>query len=169
MIVVTTILIAMFDLLRQEIKQSKPFDDTAEEAFLNLQRTTDFLMRKVCGALKPFDITPPQFNVLRILRGAGTEGLIHREIGERMLTFVPDVTRMLDRLEEKKLICRERGSEDRRLVKVFITEDGLNLLSQTDETLCDFHKNLLGGCDEKELKKLIGLLEKLRFNLIAKS
>ena len=72
-------------------------------------------MRKVADALKPLNITPPQYTVLRILRGAGERGLINRETGESMLTFVTDVTRMLDRLEARKLICRERGIEDTRL------------------------------------------------------
>ena len=134
----------MADLLRQEIKQTKPFDSLASEAFLNLQRTTDFLTRKLSDTLKPFDVTPPQYNVLRILRGAGEDGLINKEIGERMLTFVPDVTRMLDRLEKRNLICRERGIEDRRLVTACITSEGFDLLSKLDEVLQDFHKKLLG-------------------------
>lgn len=152
----------MIDLLRQEIKQTKPFNSLADEAFLNLQRTVEFLMRKVADALKPFDITPPQYNVLRILRGAGEHGLINREIGERMLTFVPDVTRMLDRLEARKLICRERGIEDRRLVTACITSEGLELLKKLDGIFKNFHKQLLGGCSEKELGELIEMLEKLR-------
>lgn len=156
----------MANLLRQEIKQAKPFDSLADEAFLNLQRTTDFLMRKVVDALKPFGITPPQYNVLRILRGAGAQGLINREIGERMLTFVPDVTRMLDRLEARNLICRERGIADRRLVTACITAEGLKLLANLDEIFHDFHNRLLGGCNEKELKSLIKMLEKLRRELI---
>ena len=152
----------MIDLLRQEIKQTKPFNSLADEAFLNLQRTADLLSRKVADALKPFNITPPQYNVLRILRGAGEHGLINRELGERMLTFVPDVTRMLDRLEERKLICRERGTEDRRLVTACITSEGLELLKKLDGIFKNFHKQLLSGCSEKELGELIEMLEKLR-------
>ena len=156
----------MADLLRQEIKQIKPFDNLANEAFLNLQRTSDFLTRKLADTLKPFGITPPQYNVLRILRGAETSGLINREIGERMLTFVPDVTRMIDRLESRNLVCRERGIEDRRLVTVCITKEGLNLLSDLQGILENFLKNLLGGCDDEELEKLIEMLEKLRCGVI---
>lgn len=103
---------------------------------------------------------------MRILRGAGEDGLINREIGERMLTFVPDVTRMLDRLEKQSLISREPGIEDRRLVTAYITKEGLNLLSNLDEILQDFHKNLLGGCNEEELFELIEMLEKLRCGVI---
>ncbi|MEZ5345490.1 MAG: MarR family transcriptional regulator [Pyrinomonadaceae bacterium] len=145
-----------------EIKQSKKFESLEHEAFLNLQRTTDFLMRKVTDALKPFGITPPQYNVLRILRGAGESGLINREIGERMLTFVPDVTRMLDRLEKRDLVCRERGVEDRRLVTACITEEGLNLLSDLDQVFSDLNKELLGVCNKRTLTELIGTLERLR-------
>ncbi|MCB1023784.1 MAG: MarR family transcriptional regulator, partial [Acidobacteria bacterium] len=76
----------MVNTLQTEIKQAKTFESLEHEAFLNLQRTTDFLMRKVTEALRPYCITPPQYNVLRILRGAGESGLINREIGERMLT-----------------------------------------------------------------------------------
>src|SRR6185369_6427409 len=115
-LVITVIVVTVMHLIRQEIKQTKPFNSVADEAFLNIQRTADHLMREVSDALKPFNITEPQFNVLRIMRGAGEQGLINREIGERMLTFVPDVTRMLDRLEARKLIWRERGTDDRRLV-----------------------------------------------------
>jgi DNA-binding MarR family transcriptional regulator len=152
----------MVNSLRREIKQTKSFNSLADEAFLNLQRTSDFLTRKVADALKPFEITPPQYNVLRILRGAGDEGLINREIGERMLTFVPDVTRMLDRLEARSLICRERGTQDRRLVRAFITSEGLELLARLDDLFRDFHSRLLNGCSETELRKLIKMLEKLR-------
>lgn len=166
MLVITSIVVTMADLLRQEIKQTKPFESVASEAFLNLQRTSDFLTRKLTDTLKPFEITPTQYNVLRILRGAGENGLINREIGERMLTFVPDVTRMLDRLETRSFVCRERGIKDRRLVTACITPEGLDLLSNLDEILQDFHKNLLGGCNEGELGDLIEMLEKLRCGVI---
>ncbi len=164
--VITSIVITVSNLLQQEIKQTKPFEGFGEEAFLNLQRTTDFLLRKLCDILKPFEITPPQYNVLRILRGAGETGLINREIGERMLTFVPDVTRMLDRMEARKLICRERGVTDRRLVTAYITAEGLQLLANLDEVLHNFHENSFAVCSENELSKLIEMLEKLRCKVI---
>jgi DNA-binding MarR family transcriptional regulator len=152
----------MVNQLHQEIKRSKPFESLEEEAFLNLQRTSDFLTRKVIDVFKPFGITPPQYNVLRILRGAGENGLITREIGERMLTYVPDATRMLDRLESRNLICRERGVEDRRLVTACITPQGFELLADLDGKIQNFHKDILGGCNEDELRQLIEILEKLR-------
>lgn len=164
--VITSIVITVVDLLRQEIKQTKPFVNLAEKAFLNLLRTSDFLARKVADEIKPFGITPPQYNVLRILRGAGEQGLINREIGERMVTFVPDVTRMLDRLETQSLICRERGVADRRLVTACITPKGLELLSNIGNTLQDFHERLFGICSKKEIADLINTLEKLRSEII---
>ena len=164
--VITSIVITVVDILRQEIKQTKPFDNLADEAYLNLQRTADFLSRKNTEALKPFGVTPSQYNVLRILRGTGEEGLINREIGERMVTYVPDVTRMLDRLEARNLICRERGIADRRLVKAFITPEGLELLSNFDEVAQDFYSRLFDGLDEKEIIVLIDTLEKIRCGII---
>ncbi len=152
----------MVDKLLQEIKRSKPFECLEEEAFLNLQRTSDYLTRKVAEVFKPYRITPPQYNVLRILRGAGADGLITREIGERMLTYVPDATRMLDRLESQSMISRERGAEDRRQVTACITPEGLELLAELDSNVRNFHKTLLGSCNEEELCQLIGILEKLR-------
>jgi len=152
----------MVGRLQVEIKQTKPFGNLADEAFLNLQRTTDFLMRRIAETLKPFGITPAQYNVLRILRGAGKSGLITREIGERMITFVPDSTRMLDRLESRNLICRERGVKDRRLVTACITTEGLDMLTKLDPIFKAFHTNLLTDCNEKQLSQLIEILERLR-------
>lgn len=133
----------------------------AESAFLNVQKTADYLMRQVAETLKPFQITPPQYNVLRIL-SKEKDGMINREIGEAMLTFVPDVTRMLDRLEARNLICRERGIEDRRLVTTCITPEGEKLLAQLEEVVEQFHQNILGSCEDKEIQKLVEILEKLR-------
>lgn len=152
----------MVGTLQKEIKQTRPFESLAQEAFLNLQRTSDFLLRRVANGLKPYGITPPQFNVLRILRGAGGKGLITREIGERMITAVPDVTRMIDRIEALGLIYRERGLADRRLVTVCIADSGLKLLSELDIVFEDFHEVLFGECSEQEITELIGVLEKLR-------
>ena len=159
----------MVGTLKKEIRQTKPFKSLSQEAFLNLQRTSDFLLRKAASELKPYGITPPQFNVLRILRGAGSKGLITREIGERMITAVPDVTRMLDRIEALGLIYRERGLEDRRLVTVCITDSGLKLLSDLDVVFKDFHKVLFEACSEQEITELIGILEKVRSGKTSKA
>jgi DNA-binding MarR family transcriptional regulator len=107
--------------LAKEIKQSKPFRSREEEAFLNLARTHEVLAARVAELLKPYQLTPTQYNMLRILRGAGAEGLTCSQATERMLTADPDVTRLLDRMEAQELIRRERSKEDRRVVVTRIT------------------------------------------------
>src|SRR5574341_1874048 len=114
--------------IRREIGQRKPFRRMEDEAFLNLQRTADALLQGVAAALKPVGLSPTQYNVLRILRGSGSGGLACREIAERMITRDPDVTRLLDRLEERRLVVRTREREDRRVITTRITEEGLRLL-----------------------------------------
>src|SRR5262249_50541685 len=102
--------------LAKEIKQTKPFELPEEEAFLNLARTFEVLQQKASQALKPYELTPTQYNLLRILRGAGSEGITCSQAGERMVTHDPDVTRLMDRLEARKLVERQRSREDRRIV-----------------------------------------------------
>src|SRR3954465_9448055 len=114
--------------LGAEIKQHKPFSSPEQEALLSIERTAAVLGHAFAEALKPFGITPTQYNALRILRGAGKDGLCRNEVRERLISQVPDVTRLLDRLEEMKLIDRERSSEDRRLVTTRITTKGQALL-----------------------------------------
>jgi DNA-binding MarR family transcriptional regulator len=114
--------------LQAEIKQSKPFASREHEAILGLLRTAAIVDHATDEALRPFGLTGTQFNVLRILRGAGQDGLCGREIGERMITKVPDVPRLLDRLEKAKLITRERDRDDRRHVTARITTKGTELL-----------------------------------------
>jgi DNA-binding MarR family transcriptional regulator len=114
--------------LQAEIKQSKPFASREHEAILGLLRTAAIVDHATDEALRPFGLTGTQFNVLRILRGAGQDGLCGREIGERMITKVPDVPRLLDRLEKAELISRERNTDDRRHVTARITAKGLQLV-----------------------------------------
>ena len=114
--------------LQAEIKQSKPFRNREHEAILGLLRTAAILDHATDEELRPFGLTHTQFNVLRILRGAGQDGLCGREIGERMITKVPDVPRLLDRLEKAELISRERNSDDRRHVTARITTKGKQLV-----------------------------------------
>ena len=114
--------------LQAEIKQSKPFRNREHEAILGLLRTAAILDHATDEELRPFGLTHTQFNVLRILRGAGQDGLCGREIGERMITKVPDVPRLLDRLEKAELISRERNSDDRRHVIARITAKGKQLV-----------------------------------------
>jgi DNA-binding MarR family transcriptional regulator len=148
--------------LREEIKQSKPFRSLEEEALLNLVRTADLVARPEAMLLKQFDLSGTQYNVLRILRGAGAAGLSCQECASRMITREPDTTRLFDRLEARKLIMRKRSTEDRRVVKTFITEAGLELLAKIDEPLAQLVKKQLEHLGEQKLKTLIDLLELAR-------
>ena len=132
------------------------------EAFLNLQRTADVLMQGIEAVLKPFLLSPTQYNVLRILRGAGPEGLACRQIGERMLTRDPDITRLLDRLEARKLVTRSREQKDRRVLTTRITEAGLEILKQLDAPIAQAHRKQLGHLGEARLRTLSSLLDLAR-------
>ena len=120
----------MVSKLQTEIKQTKPFAKLEHEAILGLLRTAAIVGHQTDEALRPFGVTGTQFNVLRILRGAGESGLCGREIGERMITRVPDVPRLLDRLEKAGFISRERDPNDRRHVTARITTKGEQLLEE---------------------------------------
>ncbi|HEX8265655.1 MAG TPA: MarR family transcriptional regulator [Pyrinomonadaceae bacterium] len=148
--------------LLDELKQKKPFESVEDEVFVNVIRTAEVFNRKQTEFLKGYDLTPSQFNVLRILRGAEPEGLICREIGERMVAFDPDVTKLLDRLEARDLIERERQEKDRRVIVVRISEEGLKLLKKIDQPILDFTNNLLGHLGEKKLRTLNELTEEAR-------
>jgi DNA-binding MarR family transcriptional regulator len=144
--------------LRNEIKQTKPFGSLEQEAHLNIERTAAVLGHAFAEALKPHGITPTQYNALRILRGAGREGLCRNEVRDRLIAQVPDVTRLLDRLEEMALIERERSTEDRRLVTTRITARGNALLRELDGPIAEVHRRHLGHMTERQLKSLNDLL-----------
>lgn len=132
-----------------------------EMAFLELLRTTDQLGRRLVQVLKTEELSPTQYNVLRILRGA-SEGLACGEIGNRMVTRDPDVTRLLDRLEKRKLITRWRDAKDRRVVLARITPEALKLLDLLDEPIQEMHRNLLGHLGRGRLAELCQLLVSAR-------
>jgi DNA-binding MarR family transcriptional regulator len=148
--------------LQAELKQHKPFKSLHEEAHLSLQRTAALLEHAFESALKPHRVTATQYNVLRILRGAEPDGLCRNEIGTRLVRQVPDVTRLLDRLEEAKLIARTRGGDDRRYVVTRITRTGQKLLEQVQQRIDDIHQEQLGHLDQTQLRKLISLLAMVR-------
>lgn len=132
-----------------------------EATFLELMRTTDLLSRRLVPVLKAEDLSPTQYNVLRILRGS-PEGLACGEIANRMITRDPDVTRLLDRLEKRKLIARSRESKDRRMVLTRITPEGLQLLSGLDLPVREAHIRQLGDLGAKRLQELARLLRACR-------
>lgn len=148
--------------LRQEIRQKKPFTSLEEEAFLNLLRTANALSQGLAALLKSAELTPTQYNVLRILRGAGREGLPSGEVGERMVTRDPDVTRLLDRLEKRGLVKRWRDAADRRVVRARITRAGLEVIALLDEPVVQMHLRQLGHLGAERLRELVALLEDAR-------
>lgn len=148
--------------LRDEIRQTQPFSSPEEEALLNIIRTAALVQHAAGEALKPYGITSTQYNALRILRGAGRAGLCRHEVRDRMLTPVPDVTRLLDRLSEADLVSRERDADDRRLVTTRITDDGLALLKTLERPVKALHERLLGHMSDESLQRLSALLSEAR-------
>jgi DNA-binding MarR family transcriptional regulator len=139
-----------------------PFDSAEQEALLSIERTAAVLMHAFADSLKAYGITPTQYDVLRILRGAGRDGLCRNEIRDHLVAQVPDVTRLLDRMEEGGLVERERAEADRRLVTTRITRDGLALLKRLDGPVAESHKRQLGHLSAAQLRTLIALLAAAR-------
>ncbi len=154
----------MSGLLAREILQTKPFASLALEAYLNLVRTTEVLAREVTTVFRRHELSQAQYNILRILRGSGDEGLPCQAIGKRLVTLDPDVTRLLDKLEQRGLVARERQRDDRRVVLVRLTATGRTLcddpaLNADLDALHRHHFDRLGPADTQTL---IHLLEALR-------
>lgn len=148
--------------LRDEIKQSKPFPSLETEVFLNLARTADDVMRVIAEVLKPAELSTTQYNVLRILKGAGGEGLACSEISERLVTRDPDITRLIDRLAQRGLVERERSTSDRRVVLVKITKAGVELIAKVERPGLEAAKKKLAHMTEKQMRELVELLELVR-------
>ena len=153
--------------LLRELKQNKPFPDKTEEATVALLRTADLVRRNVASVLEPHGITVQQYNVLRILRGAGERGLPTLEIADRMVEQTPGITRLIDRLELKRLVSRERCLTDRRQVFCRITKEGLTLLGSLDKPMLDSEIVALGAIEQGDLVRLIELLDRARTGLHA--
>lgn len=155
----------MTDEIYTELKQTKPFASLEHEAQLSIIRTSSMLMDAFERVLKPHGITVTQFNVLRILRGAGSEGLCRNEIRDRMVNRMPDVTRLLDRMEEAGFIARERSSEDRRMVRTRIARNGDRLLDAIDDDVVAAQKRPFDGLEETQMQTLVDLLAEVRRNV----
>lgn len=148
--------------LQDDLRQRRPFASPAEEAYLNLIRTADQLARGVALVLKPHQLSEAQYNVLRILRGAGAEGHTCSEVATRLVTHDPDVTRLLDRLEARRLLVRSREHDDRRVVTVRITRQGLAVLDTLDGPVRDAVDHALVHVPAARLTALSALLEQAR-------
>jgi DNA-binding MarR family transcriptional regulator len=153
--------------LQEELGKKNPFEAPEQEAFLNLARTLDFVSQNFVTLFADHGISGPQYNVLRILRGMGGPGVPSQEIGGRMITRMPDVTRLVDRLVESGLVERTRTKRtrtmnDRRLVLVRLTEAGADLLRKLDVPVLELHRKTLGHLKSAELEELNRLLVKAR-------
>jgi len=144
--------------LRDDLRQKKPFSSIHQEAHLNVVRTSSTLQDSVEELLKPHGISGTQYNVLRILRGAEPEGLCRNELRDRMLTRMPDMTRLLDRMEDAGLVARTRDADDRRLVFTRITKEGRRLVDELDRPMEQLHKDQLGHLSAPQLRTLVDLL-----------
>ena len=144
----------MSDELRRELRQSRPFGSLEEATFLSVQRTASLWMQALTHKLRPFDLTPTQYNVLRILRGAHPGSLTCTQVGERMVTPVPDVTRLLDRLLARHLVWKARDESDRRIMRVEISGRGLDLLASLDENILVWLEEMLSPLEPDEMRTL---------------
>lgn len=143
-------------------KPLRPPASLEERIFITLLKVADSLGQEAEQLTRTAELTGTQYNVLRILRGAGPEGLACRGIGDRMITHDPDITRLLDRMEKRGLITRERQKDDRRVVKTRITPRGLALLKPLDQPMRDLHKRQFRHMAGARLKTLCDLLEEIR-------
>jgi DNA-binding MarR family transcriptional regulator len=149
-------------LLQREIRQRKPFRSPRQEGAIGLLRTSDLLRRTLSHVVDPEGITLQQYNVLRILRGAGEAGLPTLEIADRMIERSPGITRLLDRLESKALVRRARCARDRRQVLCFITQAGSELLARLDEPIARAEDDFLRPLAGSNVERLIGILDAVR-------
>jgi DNA-binding MarR family transcriptional regulator len=151
--------------LATALKQNRPFVSIEQEVYLSILRTASDLSHGVDLLFRPFDITPSQYNVLRILRGAGIEGLCRNEISERMVTATPDMSRLLDRMERAGWVTRERAEADRRQVSTYITKSGMELLETLERPIRDFVARIFNGAAIGDLKTILKVNEQIRTKL----
>ncbi|MFL5482893.1 MAG: MarR family winged helix-turn-helix transcriptional regulator [Gemmatimonadaceae bacterium] len=143
-------------------KPPEIFRSREQQATLGLLRTADAVKRSLAQVIEPHGITPQQYNVLRILRGAGPDGLPTLSIGERMIEQTPGVTRLVDRLERKELVERTPCPKDRRRVFCRITQKGLDLLKELDDPVNRWDAQAVAVLPPSELDSLINLLDRVR-------
>ena len=150
--------------LQHELKKKRPFESLEQEAALSLVRTSDQLQHCFAGLFREHDLTPSQYNILRILRGEG-KPLPILEIASRTIAVVPGITGLIDRLEQAGFVNRLRCEKDRRVIYVALTDQALETLAELDEPLMGLHRKVLDQLTQAELKELIGLLAKVRQSL----
>ena len=151
--------------LRDELKQTRPFRSAAAEAAISILRTAALVQRHLSQVVEGEDITIQQYNVLRILRGAGTAGLPTLAIRDRMIEEAAGITRLLDKLETAGFVVRERSTPDRRQVLCRITPEGLRLLTQLDEPIDSANERAIALLSDLEKGTLVDLLGAVRAGL----
>jgi DNA-binding MarR family transcriptional regulator len=151
----------------EDIQQSKPFRTPHQEAAIALLRTADVVRRRIAAVIEPAGITGQQYNVLRIVRGAGEAGIPTLDIAKRMIERTPGITRLLDRLENRQLVRRERCPSDRRQVLCWITPAGLEVIAQLEKPVTQADKEVIQGLDVAELRHLIDYLDRIREEVVA--
>ncbi len=161
-VVITTIVPTMKRHLQSEIRQTRPFASLEEEVYLQVLRTAQVAHRWCLEELKPLGISPSQFNVLRILRGARPGALSSRVIAERMIQRDPDLTRMLDRLEAMGLVEKTRSTTDRRVVEVTVTKAGAEIAEKGARAVREVLAERLATLGPKKLEQLANLLDQAR-------
>ena len=152
----------MNDSAPDHVDKSRRFDSLEQEAFLNLWRTYDRLHAAEEELFERYDLTPQQYNALRLLRGEGGNKLATLVLGSRLVSRAPDITRLLDKLEERGLILRERPADNRRMVLIGLTEAGRALLHELDGPVRDCHARQLGHLPQDTLRELVSLLQSAR-------
>lgn len=146
----------------EDLQQTRPFATAGQEAYVSLLRTADEARRLTASVLESSGITLQQYNVLRILRGAGAEGLPTLSIGDRMIERTPGVTRLIDRMADRGWVERERCTEDRRRVWCRITEDGLALLTSLDGPVGSVDAFVGKALTDEEVRTFVGFLDRVR-------
>ncbi|MBM3992817.1 MAG: MarR family transcriptional regulator [Planctomycetes bacterium] len=143
-------------------RKQRRFDSLEQEAFLCLWRTYDRLRAFEDELFAEYDLTPQQYNALRLLRGAHPEKIATLDLAKRLVSRAPDITRLLDKLESRGLIERDRPADNRRVVWIGITGAGMTLLAQLHEPLQECHRRQLGHLSRKQLADLVALLKTAR-------
>ena len=147
--------------LQRDLKKRRPFELPEQEVVVSILRTNELFQHRFAQLFREYGLTQPQYNILRILRGEGNK-LPSLEIASRMITVVPAITSLIDKLERRELVKRERCGKDRRIWYVSLTKNGKKLIKEMDEPNRAMHKQLVGSLSKTECKQLLGLLEKAR-------
>ncbi len=147
--------------LEKELKKKKAFDSPQQAVVVGLLRTNDMFQYRFAKLFREYGLSEPQYNILRILRGEG-QPLPCLEIASRLITMVPAITSLIDKLEKRELVSRQRCTQDRRVWYVAITSEGMQLLTRLDEPVMNLHHQLCAGLSKTDCHQLVQLLEKAR-------